>query len=203
MLDIKKLKALTPHFGKTPSLYTYKEFENLINLRSFLVDKRLTPAQDHKRYEWLTPEWHTQVNCWPLSAIKQILKYSAIYIRDCARASRKINGFSEKLESVFKEPVDCHIYFSNNSKVSKSFGKHKDKNHNVIVICEGKVNFKIYDGNKIMNKNLTKGDYAFVPAGVYHKVEPLTNKRLSCSFPVDLTMTSHSKVFEEREWLTI
>ena len=36
---------------------------------------------------------------------------------------------------------------------------------------------------------------------MYIRIEPLTNKRLSCSFPVDLTMTSHSKVFEEREWL--
>lgn len=204
MLDYKKLKALTPHFGKTASLYTYKEFEGLLNLRPFISAKRFKPAQDTKRYEWPVYDWHTDKNVWPVSAIKQVLKYSAIYLNDASRANQKINGFSEGLEKVFKKPVDCHIYFSNNSNKSKSFGKHKDENHNVIVVCEGKINFKIYNGNKIMNKDLSKGDYAFVPAGVNHKVESLTKKRLSCSFPILLEKQySINCVFDEREWLSI
>ena len=201
MLDYKKLKALTPHFGKTPSVYTYKEFEGLLNLRPFMLDKRFRPANNYRRFEWPVYDWHTDINVWPVSAIKEVLKYSAIYLNDASRANQKINGFSEGLEKVFKKPVDCHIYFSNNSNKSKSFGKHKDENHNVIVVCEGKINFKIYNGNKIMNKNLSKGDYAFVPAGVYHKVESLTKKRLSCSFPI--LMTQDNNVFDEREWLSI
>ena len=201
MLDYKKLKALTPHFGKTASLYTYKEFEGLLNLRPFISAKRFRPANDTKRYEWPVYDWHTDKNVWPVSAIKQVLKYSAIYLNDASRANQKINGFSEGLEKVFKKPVDCHIYFSNNSNKSKSFGKHKDENHNVIVVCEGKINFKIYKGRNIMNKNLSKGDYVFVPAGVYHKVEPITKKRLSCSFPI--LMTQDNNVFDEREWLSI
>ena len=203
MLDYKKLKALTPHFGQTASLYTYKEFEGLINLRPFMSIKRFRPANDKKRYEWPVYDWFTEKDVWPVSAIKQVLKYSAIYINDATRANQKINGFSEGLERVFKLPVDCHIYFSNNSKKSKSFGKHKDVNHNVIVVCEGKINFKIYNGNKIMNKNLSKGDYAFVPAGIYHKVESLSKKRLSCSFPIGLKNGSKDCIFDEREWLTI
>ena len=199
MLDYKKLKALTPHFGKTASLYTYKEFESLLNLRPFISAKRFKPAHDTKRYEWPVYDWHTDKNVWPVSAIKQVLKYSAIYLNDASRANQKINGFSEGLEKVFKKPVDCHIYFSNNSNKSKSFGKHKDENHNVIVVCEGKINFKIYNGNKIMNRDLSKGDYAFVPAGVYHSVDSLTKKRLSCSFPITLNGNS----FDEREWLSI
>ena len=178
MLDYKKLKALTPHFGQTASLYTYKEFEGLINLRPFMSIKRFRPANVKKRYEWPVYDWFTEKDVWPVSAIKQVLKYSAIYINDATRANQKINGFSEGLERVFNKPVDCHIYFCNNSKISKSFGKHKDKNHNVIVVCEGKINFKIYKGRNIMNKNLSKGNYAFVPAGVNHKVESLTKKRL-------------------------
>mgnify|MGYP001161132157 CR=1 FL=1 len=201
MLDYKKLKALTPHFGQTASLYTYKEFEGLINLRPFMSIKRFRPAKDIKRYEWPVYDWFTEKDVWPVSAIKQVLKYSAVYINDATRANQKINGFSEGLERVFELPVDCHIYFSNNSNKSKGFGKHKDVNHNVIVVCEGKINFKIYNGNKIMNKNLSKGDYAFVPAGVYHKVESLSKKRLSCSFPI---LTTHdNNVFDEREWLSI
>ena len=201
MLDYKKLKALTPHFGQTASLYTYKEFEGLINLRPFMSIKRFRPANDKKRYEWPVYDWFTEKDVWPVSAIKQVLKYSAVYINDATRANQKINGFSEGLERVFELPVDCHIYFSNNSKKSKGFGKHKDVNHNVIVVCEGKINFKIYNGNKIMDRDLGKGDYAFVPAGVYHKVESLTKKRLSCSFPI---LTTHdNNVFDEREWLSI
>ena len=230
MLDYKKLKALTPHFGKTASLYTYKEFEGLLNLRPFISAKRFKPAQDTKRYEWPVYDWHTDKNVWPVSAIKQVLKYSAIYLNDASRANQKINGFSEGLEKVFKKPVDCHIYFSNNSKKSKSFGKHKDGCHNVIVVCEGRINFKIYtnstetnaglldddkskvlltqevNGNKVMSRNLGKGDYAFVPAGVYHKVETITKKRLSCSFPIFLDYQNTEKgefTFDEREWLNI
>ena len=199
MLNYNKLKTLTPHFGQTASLYTYKEFEGLINLRPFMLDKRFKIASDNRRYKWPVYDWHTDINVWPVSAIKEVLKCSAIYIKDATRANQKINGFSEGLERVFKRPVDCHIYFSNNSKKSKSFGKHKDKCHNVIVVCEGKVNFKIYSGDKIMNRDLSKGDYAFVPAGVYHKVETITSKRLSCSFPVLLDGTN----FDERKWLKI
>ena len=200
-MDYKKLKALTPHFGKTASLYTYKEFESLINLRPFISDKRFIPANNSKRYSWPVYEWHTDKDVWPVSVIKQVLKYSAIYIKDATRANQKINGFSEGLEKVFETPVDCHIYFSNNSNKSKGFGKHKDKNHNVIIVCEGKLNFKIYNGNKIMNRNLTKGEYAFVPAGVYHKIESLTNKRLSCSFAI--LQNKGNLTFDEREWLSI
>tara|TARA_B100000287_G_C20585930_1_gene762242 strand:+ start:64 stop:681 length:618 start_codon:yes stop_codon:yes gene_type:complete len=205
MLDYKKLKALTPHFGKTNgNLFTYKEFEHLLNLRPFVNEQRFIPALDKHRYLWPTPSWHSQLNCWPVSAIKQVLKYSAIYLRDCSRANRKINGFSEKLEAIFKRPVDCHIYFSNNSNISLSFGKHKDVSHNVIVVQSGKINFKIFNENEYDDKVrqvkiLSKGDYAFVPAGVYHSVDSLTKKRLSCSFPITLNGNS----FDEREWLSI
>ena len=202
MLDYKKLKALTPHFGKTASLYTYKEFEGLLNLRPFVSVKRFRPANDTKRYNWPIYDWYTDPNVWPVSAIKQVLKYSAIYLNDASRANQKINGFSEGLEKVFKKPVDCHIYFSNNSNKSKSFGKHKDENHNVIVVCEGKINFKIYNGNKIMNKNLSKGDYCFVPAHMYHMITPLTTKRLSCSFPCEL-IDDNFEAFEDRKWYKV
>tara|TARA_B100002019_G_C21168125_1_gene546968 strand:- start:644 stop:874 length:231 start_codon:yes stop_codon:yes gene_type:complete len=75
-----------------------------------------------------------------------------------------------------------------------------DNNHNVIVVCEGKLNFKIYDGDKIIERNLVKGDYCFVPAQMYHKVTPLTKKRLSCSF---CSQMKGDKTFEDRSWYKV
>ena len=59
MLDYKKLKALTLTLVKS-SLYTYKEFENLLNL-SFFTRKRFK-QDDTKRYEWPVYDWHTDKN---------------------------------------------------------------------------------------------------------------------------------------------
>ena len=56
-----------------------------------------------------------------------------------------------------------------------------------------------HNDGKIMNRDLGKGDYAFVPAGGYHKAVSLTKKRLSCSFPILVNGTA----FDEREWLSI
>ena len=202
MLNYKKIASLTPHFGKGPKdLLSYKEFENLLNNRPFLTNNRFTPAKDEIRYEWKNSPWALDQDCWPISTVLKVLDYTSIYLRDCSRVNKKINGFSEGLENVLKKPIDCHIYFSNKLN-SDNFGKHMDENHNVIVVCEGKLNFKIYNGNKIMNKNLSKGDYCFVPAHMYHMVTPLTTKRLSCSFPCEL-IDNNFEAFEDRKWYKV
>jgi quercetin dioxygenase-like cupin family protein len=43
------------------------------------------------------------------------------------------------------------------------------------------------------------GEYVFIPKNTYHRITPLTDKRLSCSFPIH----PESKKFDEREWLNI
>ena len=200
MIKIDLVKKDIPHFGKTQkNLFSYKELERLLNLRPFCNDKRLkaTKAQGHyiKQYSWCTDEI-----TWPSSIIKKLLENSSCYLSDCSRASKKINDYAKNLEKIFNKPVDCHIYFSL-IKNAGGFGKHKDVSKNIIVVCEGQINFKIYDNDKVIEKNLSKGEYAFIPENVYHHLTPLTSKRLSCSFPV-----SHHKNdarFEDREWLTI
>ena len=43
------------------------------------------------------------------------------------------------------------------------------------------------------------GDYVFIPKHTDHRITPLTEKRLSCSFPI----LPHQGVFDEREWLKL
>lgn len=199
-MNISKMLSLTPHFGKgLKSLFTFKELENLLNLRPFVNKKRFIPT-GLNTYQWRGYDWQTEEPGWPSSQIKKALNVSSAYIRDASKANKKINGISEKLEKVFKCPVDCHIYFSLNKNV-ENFGKHKDTAHNYIVICEGKLNIKIYINDKIMEKTCSKGDTVFIPAGLYHNITSLTDKRLSCSFPVFLE--NEKKHFEERKWLKI
>lgn len=194
-----KLTSYSPHFGKGPDdLFTYNELEALLNLRPFVINKRFFIV-NKKDYKWRTSNWCTDNNSWPISCIEDALKMSSAYLIDCSRVNKKINGFSETLEKIFKRPVDCHIYFSLYKNI-ESFGKHKDESHNVIVVQEGTINFKIYDGDNILEKNLSKGDYAFIPAQMYHHLTPLTDKRLSCSFPIT---TNNDFFFEERKWLKL
>tara|TARA_A100001515_G_scaffold136259_1_gene127838 strand:- start:456 stop:1058 length:603 start_codon:yes stop_codon:yes gene_type:complete len=200
MININLIKNKVPHFGKTEKgLFTFKELENLINLRPFCNDKRLISikTQGHyiKQYSW-----HTDEITWPSSIIKKLLQKSSCYLADCSRASKKINNYAKNLEKIFNNPVDCHIYFST-TKNAEGFGKHNDVSQNVIVVCEGSINFKIYYNDKVLEKNLSNGDYAYIPDKIDHHLTPISKKRLSCSFPV-----SHHKndiLFEDRKWLTI
>ena len=67
------------------------------------------------------------------------------------------------------------------------------------VAGEGEVKFEIFLNKKI-TKKLKTGDYVYIPAGVYHRAVPLTDKRISCSFPIKLPLGG---IKEERTWLKI
>ena len=82
----------------------------------------------------------------------------------------------------------------------KGFGKHKDLANNFIVLCQGKIKVEVWADKKI-EKIMTPGDYVYIPAEIYHKITPLTDKRLSCSFPV--SHHKNDRLFDEREWLTL
>ena len=45
------------------------------------------------------------------------------------------------------------------------------------------------------------GEYVFIPEQIDHRITPLTDKRLSCSFPIE--QFKGEKFFDEREWLTL
>jgi len=192
------LKSKKPHFGKSiKSLYSFKELETLLNLRPFVNTTRFIPAGNYN-YKWSGYSWQTDNNGWPISCIKDVLSKQPAYIKDCSKANKKINNICLKLEKIFNKPVDCHIYFSF-KKGMKGFDKHKDKSHNYIVLCQGKIKVEVWTDKKI-EKVMNPGDYVFIPAEVYHRIVPLTEKRLSCSFPITLNENIY---FDEREWLTL
>ena len=197
---ISKIKENEVSFGSIKEkLFTFKELETLLNLRPFTSDKRFIFIKSvDRRFKWDNNYWATDINCWPISLIEKLTKEGTCYLRDCSRANKKINNFADRLEKKFNTPVDCHIYFSLHKK-SKSFNKHKDEAHNLIVACEGEIEFEIFLNKKI-TKKLKTGDYIYIPAGIYHKAVPLTEKRISCSFAIK---TPLGGIREERTWLKI
>ena len=197
---IKNIEENKVSFGSIKQkLFTFKELEILLNLRPFTNNKRFTTTAPTKRtFEWNNNHWATDRNCWPISLIEKLTREGTCYLLDCSRANKKINDTADKLEKKFNTPVDCHIYFSLH-KGSTSFSKHKDRAHNFIVACEGEIEFEIFLNKKI-TKKLKTGDYVYIPAGVYHRAVPLTDKRISCSFAIK---TPLGGIREERKWLRI
>ena len=76
MININLIKNIVPHFGKTEKgLFTFKELENLLNLRPFCNTDRLRTTND-KMYELKPYSWnrnHTSFN-WAAYSIKEMLK---------------------------------------------------------------------------------------------------------------------------------
>jgi len=197
---IKDIEENKVSFGSIKQkLFTFKELETLLNLRPFTNNRRfITTRPTERRFEWENNCWATDRNCWPISLIEKLTREGTCYLLDCSRANKKINDTADKLEKKFNTPVDCHIYFSLH-KGSTSFSKHKDRAHNFIVACEGEIEFEIFLNKKI-TKKLKTGDYVYIPAGVYHRAVPLTDKRISCSFAIK---TPLGGIREERKWLRI
>jgi hypothetical protein len=166
-------------------------------------------------YKWTNSIWSRDPNCFPPSVIKNILENNTFYITDMSRCTEKINQFSKKIEETYKIPVDAHIYVCRNINVEHPFGIHFDYSDNIIVQCEGKTNFKVWD--LIQDKNqrshllmenppildviLSPGDAITIPAFYPHLATSVT-KRLSISFPIP-KLQPHEKLFEEREWIKI
>ena len=93
MLNIDLIKDKVPHFGKTEKgLFTFKELENLLNLRPFCNTGRLKTT-NNKMYEMRPYSWNKNQNDnnWAAYIIKEMLKNSSIYLSDCSKASKKIN----------------------------------------------------------------------------------------------------------------
>lgn len=196
-MNTADLKSEKFHFGKsTQDLFTMEELENLLNLRPFVNKKRLV-LTENKKYSWFGYSWQTDTDTLPISILKEIIKKDVVYIRDASKASKKINKTCKELETVFKRPVDCHIYFSFKKNV-EGFNKHKDLNDNFIVLCQGKIKVEVWS-DKVTRKIMKPGDYVFIPKHTDHRITPLTEKRLSCSFPI----LPHQGVFDEREWLKL
>ena len=205
-----------------PDLLSWNEMANIINTRPLMNDKRVKLLGNNKRYEWLCSKWTKDPNCFPPSLIKKLLENIMIYFVDMSRATEKINDFAKHIEDDYGKQTDAHIYVCRNLKIKHHFGVHYDFNHNLIVQCEGKTNFKVWDEVKNVDRNLKgigintrlemevepimdvdmeSGDAIWIPKHFPHLATSLT-PRLSVSFPLG-ECTDVDTVREDRTWITL
>ena len=205
-----------------PDLLSWNEMANIINTRPLMNDKRVKLLGNNERYEWLCSKWTKDPNCFPPSLIKKLLDDIMIYFVDMSRATEKINDFAKQIEDDYGKQTDAHIYVCRNLEIKHHFGVHYDFNHNLIVQCEGKTNFKVWDEVKNVDRNLKgigintrmemevepimdvdmeSGDAIWIPKHFPHLATSLT-PRLSVSFPLS-EYSDTNLIREDRTWITL
>ena len=205
-----------------PDLLSWNEMANIINTRPLMNDKRVKLLGNNKRYGWLCSKWTKDPNCFPPSLIKKLLENIMIYFVDMSRATEKINDFAKHIEDDYGKQTDAHIYVCRNLEIKHHFGVHYDFNHNLIVQCEGKTNFKVWDEVKNVDRNLKgigintrlemevkpimdvdmeSGDAIWIPKHFPHLATSLT-PRLSVSFPLS-EYSDTNLIREDRTWITL
>ena len=205
-----------------PDLLSWNEMANIINTRPLMSDKRVMLLGDSERYKWLCSNWTKDPNCFPPSLIKKILDDIMIYFVDMSRATEKINDFAKQIEDDYGKQTDAHIYVCRNLEMKHHFGIHYDYSHNLIVQCEGKTNFKVWDEVKNVDRNLKgigintrlemevkpimdvdmeSGDAIWIPKHFPHLATSLT-PRLSVSFPLS-EYSDTNLIREDRTWITL
>ena len=205
-----------------PDLLSWNEMANIINTRPLMNDKRVKLLGNTRKYKWVCTKWAKDLNCFPPSLIKKILDDIMIYFVDMSRATEKINDFAKQIEDDYGKQTDAHIYVCRNLEIKHHFGVHYDFNHNLIVQCEGKTNFIVWDDVKDLDRNLKgigintrlemevepimdvdmeSGDAIWIPKHFPHLATSLT-PRLSVSFPLG-ECTDVNTVREDRTWITL
>ena len=205
-----------------PDLLSWNEMANIINTRPLMNDKRIKLLGNTRKYKWVCTKWAKDPNCFPPSLIKKILDDIMIYFVDMSRATEKINDFAKQIEDDYGKQTDAHIYVCRNLKIKHHFGVHYDFNHNLIVQCEGKTNFKVWDEVKDVDRNLKgigintrmemevepimdvdmeSGDAIWIPKHFPHLATSLT-PRLSVSFPLS-EYSDTNLIREDRTWITL
>jgi len=203
------------------NLFTWEELANLINIRPLMTEKRVNLLDPQNRsFKWYTNGWIQDCNTYPPSLIKSLLEEVIIYFSDMSRATENINKFASNLEDQYQRHTDAHIYVCRNPKNEHLFAAHFDMQHNVIVQCEGKTNFKVWkkvkdhtvkkqtqldmsDEVPILNVVMEAGDAIWIPRYYPHQAISLT-PRLSVSFAFqDNENAAHKQSFEDRNWITL
>ena len=220
--DYKECKFLVNYVENfVPDLLTWKEFADLINIRPLLTQERVKLLDPQKRtFKWYTHGWMKDVNTYPPSLIRALLDEIVIYFSDMSRATKNINDFASFLEDKYERHTDAHIYVCRNPNIEHPFAAHFDLQHNVIVQCEGKTNFKVWkevedhsiekqikldmsNEKPILDVVMNVGDAIWIPRYYPHQAISLTPS-LSVSFPFsdneNSTLKNH---FEDRNWITL
>ena len=196
--------------GYCRRLFTWKELEYLINIRPLLHTKRVC-AIGAGEYKWKNSPWAKDLNCYPPSLFRDAMEKYVCVLKDMSRCTKKINDFAQKLEDTYNSSADAHIYMCRNPKLEHPFGIHFDTNPNVIVQCEGKTNFKVWDkvlpqeqrtmlnprSSPILDVDMKPGDTIWIPEFYPHLATSKTS-RLSVSFPF-----TRAKRFEDRTWVKL
>ena len=196
--------------GYCRRLFSWKELEYLINIRPLLYAKRIFILGSHE-YKWTSSIWAKEANCYPPSLFRDAMEKYVCYLADMSRCTKKINEFAQKLEDTYNSPADAHIYMCLNPKLEHPFGIHFDTNPNVIVQCEGKTNFKVWDkvppqeqrtmlnpqSSPILDVDMKPGDVIWIPEFYPHLATSKTS-RLSVSFPLGSAIG-----FEDRTWVKL
>ena len=136
------------------NLIQWTELEKLINNRPFMSNKRFHCTKSGE-LSWPNKSWLTDVNTYPPQAVEEMLKLGTCYIVDCSRVNKQINELCNVIEDMVNAPTDAHIYFSQTK--DDSFGKHNDKNANIIIQQEGISHAKVWkDDQLIIDEELSE-----------------------------------------------
>ena len=196
----------------SPNLLTWDEFSTLINIRPLMSSPtRVRVNGMEETFTWKNSIWSIDPNCFPASLLKEMIgKYVCSFL-DMSRSTKKINDFAKKLEEEYNLSADAHIYTCRNPKLGHPFGIHYDYADNVIVQCEGKTNFKVWEeveptsgsnvnltveGDPILNVDMKPGDVIWIPKHYPHLASSKT-PRMSVSFPLKPGPT------QPREWVKL
>ena len=196
-------------------LFTWKELENLINIRPLMTHKRVL-HHDGKSYQWENSLWTLDLNCYPPSILSKLVKETGVCtFIDASRVSEKINAFAKKIEIDYNIETDAHIYTCMNIEAEHPFGSHWDHNDNVIVQCEGVTNFKVWEklsnvegwkGDRghltlthqpLLDVEMKPGDAIWIPRYHPHLATSRTS-RMSVSF-----CQSEGTNYQDREWVKL
>ncbi len=208
---------MKPHFIKNycPNLFTWKEFEYLLNIRPLMTNQRVK-ILSAVSYNWGNASSSIDKNCYPPSLLEDLLEEHTCYFIDMSRATEKINNFARDVENTFEKQCDAHVYVCRNPDLYHPFGIHYDLVPNIIIQCEGQTNFKVWD--KIENVNnkerfgqinigitdeplldviMNPGDMVWIPEHYPHHAISIT-PRLSVSFPIKIHHENGD--MEDRHW---
>lgn len=211
----QKIKLKKPFYMKDQihDIFSWKELEQLLNLRPFCSTNRLIPYRI-KEQTWPNQAWLSSVNTWPPSILKKILNETMFYFSDASRVNKKVNQLCKELERTLGLPTDAHIYFNVSEHLDQGFKIHWDYSHNLIVQVTGTTNFKIWDFEKedenirevdeldrdpIIDVIMNPGDLVFVPVFHWHRAVSLT-KRCSISFP---SIVDTKLEMQDRNWIKL
>jgi ribosomal protein L16 Arg81 hydroxylase len=211
---INEIKLTKPAFfkGVFDKFFTWKDLENLLNLRPFVNADRCKII-NQKTYNWQRQTWMSDVNTFPPSILDTEIRQFHCYLSDASRANEKTNAICAELEQTFSGGAsDAHIYFNLAETPDNGFGIHWDFSHNLIVQMEGQSKFQVWDDTVVGDRNVTflseqpiidvvmePGDAVFVPLNVYHQATSMS-KRLSISFPISF---NNETATQERHWIKI